>query len=177
MALLAAVVLGLTVAPSAEADQYYTRYCPGGITPCVPDGYHHTYCFNGNWDAYWDRAFVHDAMQRFDHQTNYTIENKACGGSDIDVVWLPFNDPNTGILGAYQCVSVGASGRCRNAWIQLNAAKLTNYTHRRHSACHELGHSAGVSHDAPDNTDCLMSGLRDNWSYNNHHITHMNSGQ
>ncbi|MFC6884564.1 MULTISPECIES: hypothetical protein [Actinomadura] len=97
-------------------------------------------------------------------------------------------DPN--VLGETWCHDVWASGECDRADVVLSQTTINQVASNdeneyTHTACHELGHTAGLSHyskgSPPGGTDdCMISGVYDNgavtWrTYNPHHVGHINA--
>ena len=82
-----------------------------------------------------------------------------------------------GVRGAYQCTSTsGVSGPgCQTARLKLNPDLLNDDLNRKKTACHEVGHSGGLSHESDPN-DCMVPGpvSSGHTDYNTHHIGHLN---
>lgn len=139
----------------------------------VADGLNHTYCFTGGFGAH---GAAHDAMSNLDAQTRFTRDFRSCGGGEIDVVFQVFYD--SCCYGAWQCMTVGANGRCRNSAVFMNPTRTGGvYRQERKTLCHEVGHSGGLNHDTGVD-DCMITGTvyDDNHkSYSGHHVDHLNS--
>jgi hypothetical protein len=178
LAVLLGGVLSAGVVPATAASADGFPSCAGA--GCLPDNFNHWWCYDGSVSVVLASA-IRRAMNTLDEQTNYTQINEpdfVCN-TTTDVVW----QQNTGISdrGDFWCLDDNSSGRCEQARLRLNPNLLTDTSNRRKTACHELGHSVGLTHgtfnvDNDRYTDCMRSGLVDNddawWVYDDHHVKH-----
>jgi hypothetical protein len=106
--------------------------------------------------------------------------------SQSDVRWQ--QRPVSGYLGFTDCVNYNSNGRCDQFRVRIDYGLMQDLATSppaevRHTACHELGHSASARHYGQDgipNPDssghsCMRSGLWDGgqeWTrtYGDHHI-------
>ena len=165
-------ILGMTISPSiARADIF-----GGG----PPDSYYyadndlHMYCFDLNYISAWQTPML-DALSNLQSQTKITVQESITCSADTDVALMVKDGPFwTGILGKTTCRNhAQQAGVCAGSIIVLNSDLLINYQMRRKTSCHELGHSAGLSHALTGN-DCMISGISSLITYNSHHISHIN---
>jgi hypothetical protein len=134
----------------------------------------------------WGVPFV-DAMISLDNQTDMYDEYASACGSQTDVRGERSNNiymPN--LRGSYQCVGFVSAGICDVGQLLVNVDLLTDYTQRRKTFCHEVGHSVGLEHYtsagtgvvAGENNDCMKSGSvgSELWwkEYSQHHRDHIN---
>lgn len=115
--------------------------------------------------------------------TDATVTRQATchttGTARTDAIWLAGN--LVGMRGGTRCVSM-VNNICDSAHITLDFAELNLGTDdkedRRKTACHELGHSVGLSH-RDDAVDCMINGeipsTASQWqNYGYHHRQHIN---
>jgi hypothetical protein len=162
----------------SEADQFFGLPCNAAAeTPCVPDNFEHTYCWGNSFDGQSVRDAAHYGMSNLDQQTQYDrnfLGGSANCSSTTDVVWREFNDPT--LRGRYDCTATNGSSECEHSIIFMNPANLANQLNKDKTACHEIGHSGGLSHSDNVN-DCMISGhvSQNHRDYNDHHRTHLNN--
>lgn len=108
------------------------------------------------------------------------------GGTETDVVWLTTNLP-AGVRGRTSCNDHHfPSGDCDQAYVKIDLAEIvaqggpTEYNETK-TACHELGHTVGLTHHE-NGTDwgCMVKGVVSSdvkWRrYVTHHkSTHINA--
>lgn len=116
------------------------------------------------------------AMSNLEDQTHFTKNLVPDCTGNTDIVWHKFNNPNP--RGQYICVDASGTSsqnQCQKAKVLLNPDQLNDDVNREKTACHEVGHSGGLSH-ADDANDCMKNGAvsSDHRDYNNHHIDHLN---
>ena len=172
-AIVALSILGMAISPSiARADIF-----GGG----PPDSYYyadnslHMYCFDLNYIAAWQNPMI-DALTNLQNQTNVTVQESVTCSADTDVAFMVKNGSFwAGIRGQTACRKFAQqAGVCAGSIIVLNSDLLNDYQNRRKTACHELGHSVGLSHAATGD-DCMISGSSSLINYNAHHVSHINS--
>lgn len=144
------------------------------------------YCTIAPWPLDWGTPFV-DAMISLDNQTDmYDLYASSCG-SQTDVQAERSNNAYMpGIRGSYQCLTFISGSVCDTGRLRMNVDLLVDYTQRRKTFCHEIGHSVGLEHYtsagmgvvAGENNDCMKSGAvgADLWwiEYSQHHRDHIN---
>ncbi|MFI0366696.1 hypothetical protein ACH35V_02385 [Actinomadura sp. 1N219] len=201
--IIAAVTTALTLilAPgTASADPWGTVRDRNGV-PIHPDGEYHWWCMwtDGAWGIPQNMQDNADAATRdaLGNRTQATVRRD----SECDLV---ADDGRTdtvfeeiyleeGVLGETWCherwpQSHQWAGYCDRVAAVLNQQVIDENANNDESqytktACHELGHSVGLSHypdDPPGNGhDCMRSGIWDNGdiayrTYNGHHVGHLN---
>jgi hypothetical protein len=159
---------------SANADIF------GGGPPDsgrVADNSLHNYCFDGDYPSYWVNPLT-SAMVNLDNQTVMTIGVQYACNTDADVRFIKYNDTSQGApLGLYTCIKFTIDGsRCAGSFVFLNEAKLTSTTLRQKTACHEVGHSVGLTHHYDGQYGgCMLSGYYYEHFYSSHHVAHINA--
>jgi len=140
-----------------------------------PDNFEHTFC----WGFTFGDADLRDAatfaMGNLDTQTLYFDTGVACS-SATDVIWE--SEPALGARGDWTCLATNAVGECERSRVRLNPTQLANNNNRRKTACHEGGHSVGLTH-VDNGDDCMRNGAVNGGfeTYNAHHVSHMNDSQ
>lgn len=157
--------------PAAMADPF--AQC--GINKgCKPDNYEHTYCFGGSLAGDGLQSAAGYSMRNLVAQTIFSKTYMASCTGSTDVVFKR-NDSMGSIRGRYTClVPFGFSRMCGRARVELNSAALANMRNKYKTSCHEVGHSGGLVHGAPN--DCMISGhvTSGHIHYNGHHVAHLN---
>jgi hypothetical protein len=146
-------------------------------TPCASDGLLHTYCWGGDFDGDSFRDAARYAMNNLEDQTAFRVSKLDNCTDGTDIIWRTFN----GALGQYDCIR-DAGSRCASARVFVNPGDHNGLpdaqTERKHTTCHELGHSGGLRHYAPGagGDDCMRSDLgnQNHTRYNGHHRDHLN---
>ncbi|MCX6396842.1 MAG: hypothetical protein NTV23_10185 [Propionibacteriales bacterium] len=154
-AALGTATMGIT--PVAHADPDFSEG--------LPDGGIHTFCY---YSVSSMQSTMDAAMTRLRQQT--VVDTAYYNPCDVhtDVRWVqgPTDVP---AYGQTTCTLAWDNGRCDRYRVRLNKAVLDDAPHPsdqyRKTACHELGHSVGLSHysgsDYPgtDTThSCMRSG-------------------
>lgn len=163
---------------SAAADGFALCYGSEGQSGCLPDNKEHTYCWSDTFEQY---VVMTDAgsyaMSNMVSQTTYTKTFISDCTQLTDVVWI--RDPNlgAGTRGSYQCQAFNTADECEWSHVRLNPTLLNNDLNRNKTACHELGHSLGLTHHAAPYSDCMVSGAvtSGHQHYNDHHVTHVDN--
>lgn len=116
------------------------------------------------------------AMNNLAQQTDMSVSVQLACNSDADVRFFKFKDPSSpNLLGYSYCVKKTLDGwRCAGSYVFLNEAALLNTTMRQKTACHEVGHTVGLSHGQTYG-GCMMSGFFPDTIYAPHHVDHINS--
>lgn len=169
LALAAALIVP---APSALADAYGTG---GADTGYLPDSADQTWCTYPSLVDAWYTP-IKDSLNNLDSQTDMTDTYVSGCGPYTDAIFSLSNSSSmgAGVRGSTQCTAFTGGGRCETAQIKLNTQLLTDYTQRRKTACHELGHSVGLSHGSTYG-GCMVSGVSSNSTYSSHHVSHINA--
>lgn len=111
-----------------------------------PDKGVHSYCFT---DGFTSVGTANDTMQRIENQTPAEVRREGCD-NETDVRWSNREIP--GAFGAATCYNRNTSGTCASFTLRLNNSNIETSSHpasqRRKTACHEAGHTLGVSHYA-----------------------------
>jgi hypothetical protein len=164
----ALIVLACVVVASgaALADEYAVGPPDSGRRP---DNSEHTYC----WGSGFTTTNAHDAsryaMGNLDSQTTM-FDNFINGGcsSITDARWIKTTD---NVDGYYQCLDFNSAGECETAHVALNFGNMGSWADWKQTACHETGHSVGLTHG---NFDC-MSTDSSKQHYSDHHRGHVNN--
>lgn len=154
----ALLVVGLGVVPVARADPFAAG--PPDSGP-LADSALHNYCWGPGFDvALRDNADY--AMQTsLDGATDMSDQFVAtCDAVNTDVWWFDADLPD-GIRGEYKCVTwVTLNVKCNSSDVTLDPVQINigNFDEEdtSKSACHEVGHSVGLTHGG--STDCMLSG-------------------
>lgn len=135
------------------------------------DTFDHTYCWGGSFGATALRNAATNAMNNLDTQTLYTDTFTSSCSSLTDVVWE--SSTTISARGDQTCLATNSVGECEQSRLRLNPNQLTDDINRRKTACHELGHSVGLTHDP----GCMVSGAVSvaTETYTSHHVSHMNA--
>jgi len=156
-----------------------------------PDTGAHTWCVPAS-PAVTLHDIADDSMRRARDQTTMTrAYHDTCNGA-TDVKWLWAFEPNDPYYGMAVCVNWYENHRCNRYEITLNKSNIDTWTYPgsqlRKTACHELGHTLGVSHykfseypGGDTSHSCMRSfevpSPNKSWhiTYGNHHVkSHIN---
>jgi len=177
---LGALAVVAASAVGAAADDWGTNTSNTGAHP---DSDPHTYCYNANIadgakpnisSAEWD------SMDPTAVNVDYNATCDYSSSSETDVVWFTGDLPD-GVRGRTYCEDFDTY--CDQNYVTLDLAELNEGSNdefdQTKTACHELGHTAGLTHHA-DGNDCMDSGEVPNtnlqWHrYNDHHKSHLTS--
>lgn len=161
--------------PPANADSF--ALC-SGATGCLPDNKDHTYCWSADFQQH---AVMRDAgnyaMSNMVSQTTYSKTFVSECTELTDVVWIRDPTLGAGVRGAYECQAFNSADECEWSHVWLNPSELDDDLNRNKTACHELGHSLGLTHHDPPFGDCMVSGAvtSGHQQYNDHHVTHIDN--
>lgn len=176
------MIASLVFAPSAVADSF------GGGPPNMgyrADNAGQDHCTVAPWPVEWGYPFA-DSMVNLDNQTDMYDQYASSCGSQTDLDAERSNSAY--LLNARrdsQCVTFISSGVCDTGRLRVSVDLLTDYTQRRKTFCHEVGHSVGLQHYTSagtgvvpgENNDCMKSGAvgADQWwiEYSQHHRDHI----
>ena len=191
----AAVAVGTSVAallaaaPPAGSDPWGDGNADTGWRP---DANPHTYCFRIGQLGTADRNRVHDTNTITDQNSQMNALHLTSCTVDTDVWW---GEVNLGLYrGQYECITRSGS-TCLSSDVRMDTTELqddgglggTYDSNFRKTACHENGHSMGLTHykvaafpDPPAGQhDCMISGPVNNdgtWRvYSGHHKDHINN--
>lgn len=166
-----AVFAALIVAVPAQADDF--GLCNDN-TGCRPDNFEHTFCWDSTYSSPFYNAATY-AMGNVDTQTSYWDTRMSPCTSSTDVRFQQTNAPGSGTRGDYLCLAKNSAGDCERSRVRLNPDLLTDTTNRQKTACHEVGHSGGLTHGDTFG-DCMRNGYVTGGyqTYNAHHIGHLN---
>jgi hypothetical protein len=169
--LVASFAITGTTQQAAVADPYGTCTTDTG---CKPNDKQHAYCYDASMGSSLRSAFG-IAMSNLSNQAGYWVTYAACiDSTDLHAYQVVISST---VRGDYLCLAKDQLGQCVRARIRLNPNLLTNTTNRVKTACHEIGHSGGLTHGGT--TDCMRSGAVTSGytTYNSHHVNHLNYRQ
>ncbi len=177
------LIASLLVATPASADPFAGGPPDSGYRA---DNLGQDYCTITAWPLDWGTPFV-DAMISLDNQTDMYDEYASACGPQTDIKAERVNNSvMAGSRGSYLCLTLTSAGRCDVGRLRVNVDALTDYTQRRKTLCHEVGHSVGLPHYTSrgsgvvngENNDCMKSGTvtGELWwiEYSQHHRDHIN---
>jgi predicted Zn-dependent protease len=135
----------------------------------------HNYCIVGSLPSYWTSP-MEAAMTNLDNQTVMTTGVQFACNDDADVTFFRVDSSIMGNnLGLSFCNKwTHISGVCAGAYVLLNSDYLVNTSYRHKTACHEVGHTVGLTHGSAYG-GCMISGLSTLNTYSTHHVNHINS--
>lgn len=173
---LAATVatLLLTISGPAQADPFGTNTIDTGP---MADSPFHDWCealynFGPPWNDPMD-----DAMYYLESHSDMSVGklwSRCTNNTDILFTVKDSASMTPFVRGSTSCrVWVTFGDVCDSFVVLFNSDLLLTYTQRRKTACHEIGHSVGLSH-APTGDDCMISGNYGYAGYNQHHVSHIN---
>lgn len=157
---------------TASADPFGTNTSE---TPPFADNSLHNYCFVGITESYWVNPLT-SAMNKLASQTVMSTGVQLSCNEDADVRFFRSDNSDlAGSLGVTFCNKwTQIPGICAGFHVVLNADLLTSTSYRQKTACHEVGHSVGLSH-GPTYGGCMISGLSTINYYSSHHVDHINN--
>jgi hypothetical protein len=171
------LALSLTVGVAAvRADDFGTG---GANTGWLADDAVHTYCWGPGMDSDLRLAATYAMGNSIDYFTDMTDSFDAACYTTTDIKWVGADLPGT-TRGQYQCLS-RTGNVCHRAQVTLDKVQIdigaNDVEDRYKTACHEAGHSVGLTHGG--STDCMLNGEVPSTSatyrnFNGHHIDHIN---
>jgi len=163
---LAGALLFVLATSIASGDPYAEGPKESGWKP---DNGLHVYCWGNDFDGDAIRNGVDYAFNNLEDETSMTKNKIPDCQSTTDVIWHTSNDNS--IDGSYICQNFAGASRCEQAVARINPANMGSQDDRKQTACHETGHSVGLTHAADD---CL-SGNSSEQHYSSHHEGHINN--
>lgn len=140
-----------------------------------PDSWNHTYCFGPGIVNVQLRNAATAAMDVLAFQSGpYQSTLSATCATGIDIVFE--QAPISGAWGTFVCTTFLGDGTCDQATVVLaTALGFQSAANQQHTACHEVGHTVGLTHH-PTNSPwaCMRSGLLTDITFNAHQVNHMN---
>lgn len=161
-----------TSVSSSTADAFGTNTSE---TPPLADNSIHNYCFVGITESFWLNPLT-AAMNKLASQTVMTTGIQYSCNEDADVRFFKVNSAYIGNnLGLSYCNEwTNTPGICAGFHVLLNADFLTSTSYRQKTACHEVGHTVGLSHGQAYG-GCMITGLSTLNYYSEHHVAHINN--
>ncbi|MER5424772.1 matrixin family metalloprotease [Streptosporangium roseum] len=191
LAALLTFVMFLALTPPASANTFGWSYLhPSG---CCTQADNRNHYYNYSSLTSYMKVAGNYAMIRLDSQTDMATHYDSSPDSKTDVemfdqyyddYWgLDWNGSNTGknIYAHAKCVRVISPGLINGWWkcdqyeIRFDLADMSGFSEneRKHTACHEVGHSVGLGHSS-ESTSCLKPGRHTVRSYSSHDVAHIN---
>lgn len=168
---LSALMLFGAFGVRAAADEWGSQ---DSNTGAHPDSNPHGFCYDasvtadlksGIQEAEWDALNPTHATVTFDSSCQFT------GSGETDVVWFELELP--GLDGKAPCEDYD-NGRCDQYYAQIDD-DVNGELDESQTACHELGHTVGLSHGS---WDCMAGdppNSQTKWRrYGTHHTDHIN---
>lgn len=181
LTVLLTAVMSASALTAAAADPWGTNTSNTGAHP---DADPHGFCYSssvgsdiksGIREAEWS------AMDPTQVNVNYDSSCKLSGSGETDVVWRQGN-LRSGVSGQTYCEDF--DGHCDQYYLTLDRGEINRGSHdeidEAQTACHELGHSGGLTHGG-SSADCMInSGATPPTAvryrrYGGHHTNHLNN--
>lgn len=156
----------------ANADDYGVGYPNSGFRS---DSEVHIWCYRADFgEGLVARGAVTYAMNNLDVQTTMSdsYTSNCATDSGTDARWT--RETDLLVEGSYTCmIFTTANYRCNMADLALNWAYMDTVANWRQTACHEVGHSVGLTHST---TNCMGTDS-DDQHYSLHQTFHINYDQ
>jgi hypothetical protein len=154
-------------AGAAIADEYAVGGTDSGYKP---DNGDHTYCWNTTFaESQNAKDASNYALNNLDNQTTMYETFISSGCTTItDARWIKTTNSGDGY---YQCLGFNSAGECETAHVAINFSNQSSWTDWKNTACHETGHSVGLTHG---NYDCMGTDVSP-VQYSDHHVDHVNN--
>lgn len=172
---VAVITVGVldALAPAVlQADPYNAGPPDGGRRP---DNEEHTFCRGTPYNTTYTPQ-IDASMDVLDGQTAMSDTFVSSCTNLTDVIFQVHSTIG-GARGDYVCNAENSVGNCERATVRLAEDQLPDAHQRWKTACHEVGHSAGLQHG--DLTDCMRTGTAPAGfqyvAYNDHHVSHINA--
>ncbi len=156
LVLAASLTLTLGTALAAAADPWGTNTQDTGAHP---DSDPHTYCYSSSAGADIRENISNmmwDAMDPTAVNVDYNSDCDLSGDTETDVVWRQGNLASA--TGSTYCEDFDT--RCDQFYSTLDLAAIDvgdyDETDQSQTACHELGHTGGLTHGG-SSTDCMIN--------------------
>lgn len=171
---LAATALAASVVGTAAADAFGTG---GADTGWLADSRVHTYCHGIGTTGPTREDIVDYAMRTLASTTVMSRSFQSACTLNTDAIWQ-FGTIAPNVRGRYNCLD-RTGNVCNRATLKIDPALTGNMVNHRKTACHELGHSVGLTHRSADFYQCMTNGAApsDHITYRRyraHHVDHIN---
>lgn len=165
---------------TASADPWGTG---GSNTGAHPDPDPHGYCYSSSVGSDLKSGIFEAEWKAMDPTQVNVDKDSSCklsGTGETDVVWRQGALSGT-VRGETSCEDFDGN-RCDQNYLTLDLAEINKGSNdeidEAKTACHELGHSGGLTHGGA--SDCMLSGEVPSTAvkyrrYNAHHIGHLNA--
>lgn len=174
MLLVLAIASLYTVTESAFADPYAAGPPSSGWRP---DNSEHTYCWRANYTGANPRSGGNHGMRdALDAQTTMFDNRVPSCNSNTDAKFHKAS-LGPGVDGSYLCLSRSGT-TCFSARLNFDTGNITSLQDWKQTACHEVGHSVGLTHHGPSGPDCMGSSAGQTWAlrhYGSHRVAHINN--
>lgn len=172
----------LWISPAASADDWGVLDADTGPTP---DHGQHTYCYDASVSQDL-RDNILTAEANLESQTQADVQfQSSCVTTgttgQTDVRWRQIDLPS-GVSGSVGCDRYWSDDTCDRARASLDLAEISlgsfDEEDETQSACHELGHTVGLTHATNDCMKGISSpdpGDPSNFEYSPHHVSHIDT--
>lgn len=163
----------LVMALSASGDDYGTGPPNVGY---MPDSSLHTYCLDEGYTGNNAEDAANNKMANLVNQTNMSKDRDPSCTGPTDAKFRIAN-LTSNVDGQFVCLE-RAGNVCFSYALRFDRSNISSDDDWAQTACHEIGHSVGLAHLAPNRDDCMDS--RDSEPrfrrYDDHHVDHINRG-
>lgn len=169
----------LSVAPSADADQFFAPFpCGAACTAGAgtkPDDWVESYCWGSTFTSPDLRQGVQTAMDKLDAQTSYGDVYLATCDSGTNIRFMQ-DTLAGGTYGVWGCdAPLNPDGECVRSVITLDLGDLASKSlqGKAQAALHEIGHAVGLGHYSGDAMESPTDPNGSLFFYSSHHVAHI----
>lgn len=184
---LIALVVCVTL-PANSPPAHANFITEGGVTCSTTAS--NTVCANDNSELTWYEELgprmstaVLDTLYNSYDTTRLTVQVASGHNGEMDVFYSFVN--LQGLIGQHRCITKATTNRCDHAHVDFDPNELDGQsdTFLKASACHETGHSVGLTHGMDgrpqlSNNDpvlhCMRLPSNPNTTVGSHNVAHLN---